>query len=305
MSDCSSVYARSRLFRARPRRDPTAGTSFASQAANATGRRFVSPAARVSGRYEPGAPSWWTLNQTATGRGFAAPGRPGRASGRSSHEARPSSCGCGRCRPDVVERERGASSARSSLEPRPTRRSHPKLRPSPTARFPQSLNDGSSRPRHIDGAACRSVATDCSACLPFRPHPRAAHRRCRRRRRGSDLERDAAGVYGRKAERGPSTAAPQRPAAPGRDVGGPVEHDPGRCRLRRACDRSRGRELLATRRVDRGPRLARACKRSAAPPARSPRRSGRSPACRPRRGMRNRVRTDHRWPGQRAEPQLS
>ena len=38
---------RSRLFRARPRRDPTAGTSFASQAAAATGRRFMSPAARV------------------------------------------------------------------------------------------------------------------------------------------------------------------------------------------------------------------------------------------------------------------
>ena len=53
MSDCSSVSARSRLFRARPRRDPTAGTSFGSQAAEATGRRFGSPAARISRRYEP------------------------------------------------------------------------------------------------------------------------------------------------------------------------------------------------------------------------------------------------------------
>jgi hypothetical protein len=59
------VSARSRLFRARPRRDPTAGTSFGSQAATATGRRFVSSAVRVSRRYEPAAPPWWTLNQTA------------------------------------------------------------------------------------------------------------------------------------------------------------------------------------------------------------------------------------------------
>lgn len=67
MSDCSFGSARSRLFRARPRRDPTAGTSFGSQAANATGRRFVSPAARISRRYELAAPPWWTLNQTARG----------------------------------------------------------------------------------------------------------------------------------------------------------------------------------------------------------------------------------------------
>ncbi len=65
MSDCSSVSARSRLFRARPRRDPTAGTSFGSQAAEAAGRRFASPAVEISRRYERAAPPWWTLNQTA------------------------------------------------------------------------------------------------------------------------------------------------------------------------------------------------------------------------------------------------
>lgn len=65
MSDCSSVSARSRLFRARPRRDPTAGTSFRSQAAKATGRRFASSAVRVSRRYEHAAPLSWILNQTA------------------------------------------------------------------------------------------------------------------------------------------------------------------------------------------------------------------------------------------------
>jgi hypothetical protein len=54
MSDCRSVSTRSRLFRARPRRDPTAGTSFGSQAANATGRRLGSPAARsLDGTSEP------------------------------------------------------------------------------------------------------------------------------------------------------------------------------------------------------------------------------------------------------------
>src|SRR5204863_7978080 len=64
-SDCSSVSARSRLFRARPRRDPTAGTSFGSQAATATGRRLGSPAARISRPYENVVRAWWTLNQTA------------------------------------------------------------------------------------------------------------------------------------------------------------------------------------------------------------------------------------------------
>jgi hypothetical protein len=34
-------------------------------AEHATGRRFASPAVRISARYEPAAPSWWTLNQTA------------------------------------------------------------------------------------------------------------------------------------------------------------------------------------------------------------------------------------------------
>jgi hypothetical protein len=75
MSDCSSVSARSRLFRARPRRDPTAGTSFGSQAATATGRRFVSPAIGISRQYERAAPSWWTLNQTGLCTCSGAPDR--------------------------------------------------------------------------------------------------------------------------------------------------------------------------------------------------------------------------------------
>jgi Transposase domain (DUF772) len=44
--------------------DPTAGSSFGSQAAGATNRRFASPAVRIARRYERARPSWWTPNQT-------------------------------------------------------------------------------------------------------------------------------------------------------------------------------------------------------------------------------------------------
>ena len=54
----------SRLFRATPRRHPDAGTSLRSQAAH--GRQTVrEPDVRMSRRYEPAAPPWWILNQTA------------------------------------------------------------------------------------------------------------------------------------------------------------------------------------------------------------------------------------------------
>src|SRR5215207_1890066 len=66
MSDCSSVSARARLFQ--PGHGETDGRLLVRKpAATATGRRFASPAVRISRRYERVGPSWWILNQTALG----------------------------------------------------------------------------------------------------------------------------------------------------------------------------------------------------------------------------------------------